>query len=36
MYGLTEKQFRNLFQKAKRKQGITGENFLTYLETRLR
>lgn len=35
MYGLTEKQFRNLFQKAKRKQGITGENFLTYLETRL-
>ena len=35
MYGLTEKQFRNLFQKAKRRQGITGENFLTYLETRL-
>ena len=35
MYGLTEKQFRNLFQKAKRKQGITGENFLSYLETRL-
>jgi len=35
MYGLTEKQFRNLFQKAKRKQGITGENFLSLLETRL-
>jgi len=35
MYGLTEKQFRNLFQKAKRKQGITGDNFLSYLETRL-
>ena len=35
MYGLTEKQFRNLFQKAKRKQGITGENFLSSLETRL-
>ena len=35
MYGLTEKQFRNLFQRAKKKQGITGENFLTYLETRL-
>jgi small subunit ribosomal protein S4 len=35
MYGLTEKQFRNLFQKAKNKQGITGENFLSYLETRL-
>jgi small subunit ribosomal protein S4 len=35
MYGLTEKQFRNLFQKAKNKQGITGENFLSFLETRL-
>ncbi len=35
LYGLTEKQFRNLFQKAKRKQGITGENFLLLLETRL-
>ena len=35
MYGLTEKQFRNLFQKAKRKQGITGETFLSSLETRL-
>ena len=35
MYGLTEKQFRNLFQKAKRMQGVTGENFLTLLETRL-
>jgi small subunit ribosomal protein S4 len=35
MYGLTEKQFRNLFQKAKRKQGITGDNFLSSLETRL-
>ncbi len=35
MYGLTEKQFRNLFQKAKRRPGITSENFLTYLETRL-
>ena len=35
MYGLTEKQFRNLFEKAKRKQGITGENFLSFLETRL-
>ena len=35
MYGLTEKQFRNLFEKAKRKTGITGEVFLTLLETRL-
>ncbi len=35
LYSLTEKQFRNLFEKAKRKQGVTGENFLTLLETRL-
>ena len=35
LYCLTEKQFRNLFEKAKRKQGVTGENFLTLLETRL-
>jgi small subunit ribosomal protein S4 len=35
MYGLTEKQFRNLFLKAKRMKGITGENFLSFLETRL-
>ena len=35
MYGLTEKQFRNLFERAKRKQGVTGEVFLTLLETRL-
>ena len=35
MYGLTEKQFRNLFEKAKRRKGITGDVFLTLLETRL-
>ena len=35
MYGLTEKQFRNLFERAKRKMGVTGEVFLTMLETRL-
>ena len=35
LYCLTEKQFRNLFEKAKRKQGVTGEVFLTLLETRL-
>jgi small subunit ribosomal protein S4 len=35
MYGLTEKQFRNMFERAKRKQGVTGEVFLAMLETRL-
>jgi small subunit ribosomal protein S4 len=35
MYGLTEKQFRLTFEKAKRKRGITGEIFLQMLETRL-
>ena len=34
-YGLQETQFRNLFDKAARKQGITGENLLILLETRL-
>ena len=34
MYGLLEKQFRNLFAKADRLRGITGENFLTMLERR--
>ena len=35
MYGLTEKQFRNMYERAKRKKGVTGEVFLTMLETRL-
>ena len=35
MYGLTEKQFRNMYERAKIKKGITGEVFLTMLETRL-
>ena len=35
MYGLLEKQFRNLFAKADRLRGITGENFLNMLERRL-
>ena len=35
MYGLTEKQFRNMYERAKRKKGVTGEAFLTMLETRL-
>lgn len=34
-YGLLEKQFRNLFDKASRKKGVTGEIFLQYLESRL-
>jgi len=33
-YGLLEKQYRNLFDKAARKGGITGEIFLSYLERR--
>jgi small subunit ribosomal protein S4 len=35
IYGLMEKQFRNYFKKADRKQGITGENLLILLERRL-
>lgn len=34
-YGLLERQFRNLFEKASRKKGITGENLLKMLEGRL-
>ena len=34
-YGLQKTQFRNLFDKAARKTGITGENLLILLETRL-
>ena len=35
LYCLTEKQFRIFSKKQKEKQGVTGENFLTLLETRL-
>jgi len=35
MYGLLEKQFRNLFEKADRTKGVTGNNLLTMLERRL-
>jgi small subunit ribosomal protein S4 len=35
MYGLHETQFRNLFRKAARQPGVTGENLLVGLETRL-
>ena len=34
-YGLQETQFRNYFDKAARKSGMTGENLLIMLETRL-
>lgn len=34
-YGLLERQFRNLFEKASRKKGVTGENLLKMLEARL-
>ena len=35
MYGLNEKQFRNLFDKASKLKGIAGENFMVLLESRL-
>jgi small subunit ribosomal protein S4 len=34
-YGVLESQFRNYFDKAEKKKGITGENLLIMLETRL-
>ncbi|BBH19616.1 30S ribosomal protein S4 [Paenibacillus baekrokdamisoli] len=35
MYGMNEKQFRNLFDKASKQKGIAGENFMVLLESRL-
>lgn len=35
MYGLSEKQFRNLFDRANKMPGISGENFMILLERRL-
>jgi small subunit ribosomal protein S4 len=35
MYGLTEKQFRLTFARAKKQKGVTGEVFVKLLETRL-
>ncbi|WP_100012136.1 30S ribosomal protein S4 [Lentibacillus sediminis] len=35
MYGLNERQFRTLFDKAGKMKGIHGENFMTLLESRL-
>jgi small subunit ribosomal protein S4 len=34
-YGLSEKQFRRLYEEAARRPGVTGENMLRYLELRL-
>jgi small subunit ribosomal protein S4 len=34
-YGLNERQFRRVYQEASRKQGVTGENMLRFLELRL-
>ncbi|KIM07977.1 MAG: 30S ribosomal protein S4 [Sulfurovum sp. PC08-66] len=35
MYGISEKQFRTLFQEANRKEGNTGNNLIELLERRL-
>ena len=35
MYGVSEKQFRNLFKEANRQEGNTGENLIALLESRL-
>jgi small subunit ribosomal protein S4 len=35
IYGLLEKQFRNLYEEANHKPGITGTNLLQFLELRL-
>jgi small subunit ribosomal protein S4 len=35
IYGVLEKQFRGYYEEANRKQGKTGENLLTILESRL-
>lgn len=35
LYGLTEKQFRKVFERASRMKGVAGENLLKLLESRL-
>ena len=35
MYGLNERQFSNLFNKASKMEGMAGVNFLILLESRL-
>src|SRR5437879_12481100 len=34
-YGLTERQFRNVYERALKRRGVTGETMLQILETRL-
>jgi len=34
-YGLNERQFRGIYKEASRRQGVTGENMLRFLELRL-
>lgn len=34
-YGLNERQFRNIFERVRHEQGVTGHNLLIVLETRL-
>ena len=34
-YGLGERQFRNIYLEASRREGVTGLNMLQYLELRL-
>ena len=34
-YGVSEKQFHNMYEEAVRRKGVTGENLLTMLERRL-
>ena len=34
-YGLTERQFRTIYEEANRRPGVTGQNMLRYLELRL-
>ena len=35
IYGVLEKPFRNYFEKAQRMNGMTGDNLMTLLESRL-
>jgi small subunit ribosomal protein S4 len=35
IYGLLERQFANLYKEASRREGVTGENLMRYLEQRL-
>ncbi len=35
MYGVLESQFRNYYERASRQKGVTGENLLSILESRL-